>query len=371
MTTKKQRVYLVTGVTGSDRIELLREFAEFAQSNGHVVKVYDIGDEIKKNAIKNDIPFVVDKILNLDSSVLGLLRTLAIRDIQEEMKNDDAEIIFIGMHALFVWKDSLIPGVSYRDLMNLKIDGVINVTDDIRNIFNKNKCHVKYNGKYPSAVSVQRWMMEEELLSGIFANIVGKRMYIHTKAQGPESLYDFFFTDKKRVYLSYPITSIRKEDPKLLEQITNEYKPRIQELFYVFNPLDIQDKGDISVDEKIQVLKNEGNEELLEKENVEMIDARTITRDFHFIDQADAVVVLYPTDFNSSGVAAEIEYAYRSQKPVFMFFTGSVSPFLKEKASIYTSFEDLFTALQTFQNHPTASEAECLECLASKKEGKQ
>ena len=336
-----QRIYLVTGVTGSGRKEVLEELKSFAESKNKTISIYDIGIAIEENAKNNDIPFVESKILNLDKSVLGLLRTLAIRDIQKRMENDTSDVIFIGMHALFVWKDTLIPGVSYRDLMELNINGVINIIDDIKNIIKTNKDHPKYIGeRMPSYTSIQRWMIEEELLSEIFASIKGVKMYVHARAQEIENLYNFFFDDRKKVYLSYPITQIRN-DPELLEKISNVYRSQVQEKFYVFNPLDIQDKTDF-------VQKTVEDPEFYSEENEKMIDSRTVTRDYRFITQSDAVVVLYPTDKLSSGVAAEMSFAYNHQIPVYIYYKESISPFLEEKAKIYKSFKELSIALDSF-----------------------
>ena len=79
-----------------------------------------------------------------------------------------------------------------------------------------------------------------------------------------------------------------------------------------------------------------------------MIDSRTVTRDYRFITQSDAVVVLYPTDKLSSGVAAEMSFAYNHQIPVYMYYKEAISPFLEEKAIIYKSPEELFNALDYF-----------------------
>ena len=183
-------------------------------------------------------------------------------------------------------------------------------------------------------------MMEEELLSDVFASIKGVQMYILAKNQKIENLYTFFFEEKKRVYLSYPITAIR-DDPEILDTIQNEYKSNLEELFYVFNPLDIMDKTHVSksIDEV---------DGFLEKESVSLVDARTIERDYRFISQSDAVVVIYPTNKLSPGVSAEMNYAYAHQIPVFMYFPGTVSPFLSEISSVYQNEESFFNALERF-----------------------
>ena len=117
----------------------------------------------------------------------------------------------------------MIPGVSYGDLMNLKISGVITVVNDVIKVSKANKDNPKWQEtEPPSAAALQRWMMEEELLSDIFASLKSVRMFVLARNQSCENLYTFFFEEQKRIYLSYPITAIR-ENQELSNQIQKEY----------------------------------------------------------------------------------------------------------------------------------------------------
>jgi len=72
----------------------------------------------------------------------------------------------------------------------------------------------------------------------------------------------------------------------------------------------------------------------LDGDTIELIRTRTVRRDYQLIDQSDAIVVLYLTDKVSPGVMSEMYYAHRNQKPVFVVFNGSVSPFLSDVSPI-------------------------------------
>lgn len=335
-------VWLVTGITGSGRIEMLNELSTYATSKQKRLKVIDVGEVIQKKAVENNMSFSLPRILNLDQDKLSLLRALAIQSIRQDLASDESsDIIFIGMHALFLWKSKLIPGVSYADLMHIDISGIITVVDDVIEVSKTNARNPKWaETELPSSASLQRWMMEEELLSDVFASIKHVRMYVLARSQSVENLYNFFFEDKKKVYLSYPITAIRG-DQVLSERIQNEYKPQIESLFYVFNPLDIKDKTHVS--QKLQDIQD-----FLDKENVALVDARTVERDYRFISQSDAVAVIYPTDLISPGVAAEMNYAHDHQIPVFMFYQGAISPFLQEKARVFDTMDGFLSALKDF-----------------------
>ena len=338
-----QQIWLVTGVSGSGRIEMLNDLMQCAEGKGKKVRVFDIGDVIREKATENKIAFSLERILNLDQVTLSLLRALAIQSVIQDISEDkESDIIFIGMHALFFWKGRLISGVSYSDLLSIRLDGIITVVDDVVSIYKTNKLNPKWaEDELPSPESLQRWMMEEELLSDVFASIKGVPMFVLAKKQPIENLYSFFFeARKKRIYLSFPITAIR-DNPELLDRIQKVYKPKLEKAFFVFNPLDIMDKTHVA--QKLNDVPR-----FLEKENIKLIDSRTVDRDYRFIAQSDAVVVIYPTDKLSSGVFAEMIYAHSHMIPVFMLFTGKVSPFLNEFADVFQDEEEFFCALNLF-----------------------
>lgn len=333
------KIWIVTGVSGCGRIEMLNDLSRFAITKGKKVKVFDVGNVIQKKAKENHIAFVLDRILNMDQVTLSLLRALAIQTINKDISEDsESDVIFVGMHALFFWKERLIPGVSYSDLLSLNPNGIINVVDDVASIQKTNMENPKWtHDNLPSPASLQRWMMEEELLSDIYATIKGVPMYVLAKNQNIENLYSFFFEGKKRIYLSFPITAIR-ENANMLDKVLNDYKPRLEKLFFVFNPLDIKDKTHVTT-------RLDDVEGLLTDESIKLIDSRTVERDYRFIAQSDAVVVIYPTDKLSPGVFAEMRYAYSHQIPVLMLFLEKISPFLDEIAEIYQKEEEFFEAL--------------------------
>ena len=104
-------------------------------------------------------------------------------------------------------------------------------------------------------------------------------------------------------------------------------------------------------------------EGFLEKESVNLVDARTIERDYRFISQSDAVVVIYPTDKLSPGVSAEMHYAHAHQIPVFMYFPGTPSPFLTEIANIYKDKQAFFEVLDKFSTQKEYDNLICCDFI--------
>lgn len=341
MSTKEAEIWLVTGVSGCGWNELLNEVKEKAKTfwPDKSIYIYDVGLYMQKECKRLGISIAKEDILNVDSYWLETIRSLALKAVVAEIKTHAEEnaLFFIGVHAVFHWKNRLIPGVSYCDLGDpeLNLSGVINVVDDIKTILEHNKDNsVRKKAGEVSAIETQRWMQEEELLSKTIADIKKCPFYIISRNHDTRNLIDFFKGEKKAIYLSYPITAIREENPKELDAFQNETLPKLQEKFVVFNPLAINDLGDKAIFDK---------DDEYEKIS-ELISVRTVQRDFRFINQSSAVIVYYNTEKNSPGVFAEIYYAFRTGKPVFAFFPHKVSPFLQDAVSSIDDNLDVFLA---------------------------
>ena len=340
--------WVFTGISGSGRIELLREVAEEVKSRGRTAVVHDVGELIRDECLNYNIPIVDQRILDLDHSQLRLLRAAALKTVELTiLKNPKIDLHLIGIHSTFRWKGRLIPGVSFTDLRALTPDVFVNVVDDVETILQINKRNPKWNQTtIPTLEETQEWMIEEEFITEVLAEVNKAPVFLVARNHDTKNLTDLLLTKKKKIYLSYPITPVRESHPEILEKIQKEILPRLQDLFVVFNPLDIKDmpltyQHD---DEKLPELASQ-----LTNRAKETIKSRTIERDFQFIDQSDAIVVLYMTDKLSPGVMAEIFYAHRNQTPVFMVMSGSRSPFIENATtSISEDLDDLLAILQEF-----------------------
>jgi len=325
--------WIVNGISGCGRIELLNELKAFGDQNGKKIHIHDVGDLIFKESKRQQIPVTDERILDMDQNQLKLLRTIAIRDVEREIfKHDNIDLHLIGTHATFRWKSRLIPGISYQDVLDIKPNGFINVIHNVKQIYECNQKNKKWDKHtLPNLEETQSWLMEEEFVTEVLANVINVPIYNVARDHKVKNLIDLFFTKKKKIYLSYPITAIQESNPDLLEQIQGSILNELEELFVVFNPLTIQDMSlaDPKAGEKMPELIDQ-----LTADAQEMIKKRTIERDFQFIDQSDAVVVFYLTDKLSPGVLAEIFYAHRNQKPVFMVFNEKKSPFIEDVTTV-------------------------------------
>ena len=340
--------WIVTGISGSERIELLNSLADYASSElGKTVRVHDVGKLIAEACQKAGRTMVDKKILDVDRSFLASLRSTALKSVKIAMLEEPSvDLHLIGIHATFRWRNRLIPGVSFHDVLGLDPDGFLNIHRDIKKILAKNQQNEKWEPEnVPDAQATQEWMIEEEFVTEVLAEVTNKPVMIVSRDHKLKNLSDIFFSDKRKVYLSYPITPVRKSNPKLLKKIQGEILDQLEEHFVVFNPLTIQDMPLTYITEN-EVPELVGQ---ITPEVKEIIKKRTIERDFKFIDQSDAVIVFYLTDKLSPGVLAEIYYAHRNMKPVFLVLPGERSPFIEDAADIIVqNVEDIMPYLKKF-----------------------
>lgn len=332
--------WVVTGISGSGRVELLSELRKEAESRGKKVRVHDVGDLIKQEAFAHGIPIADERFLDMDSSQLRLLRASALKEVEIAiLKEPDADFHLVGIHATFRWKGRLIPGISYQDIFRLAPDGFLAVVHNVQEVMNVNRRNPKWDEyTLPTVQETQEWMMVEEFVTEVMAEVHSKPIFIAGRNHHIPNLADLLLTNKKRIYLSYPITAVQETQPDLLARIQGPILTALENLFVVFNPLAIEDMPLASPQAKRDL------PELIEqltRRATELIKTRTIERDYQFIDQSDAVVVFYMTDKLSPGVLAEIYYAKRNQKPVFMAYSGKRSPFIEDAATVIEPDIDL------------------------------
>lgn len=342
--------WIITGISGSGRIELLNEFEKYAQEKGKKILIHDVGKLIFEEAKKLDIQLSDNRVLDIDRNLLSTLRENALKEVEIlKLKNPDVELHLIGIHATFRWKHRIIEGLSFRNLSRFNIEGFINIVDDVEKVFKINSKNPKWDkDTLPNLEETQNWLIEEEFVTQVIADFFNKPVYIIARNHKINNIYDFFFSKKKKIYLSYPITAIKDSNPEILTKIQTEFLEQLEKLFVVFNPLAIKDMSLTYGEKKIELPNSIAEVTETAKK---IIKARTIERDFRFIDQSDATVVVYPTDKLSPGVLAEIIYSYNNQKPVFVYFSGNKSPFLENYATYMTSdFSDLMNKLQSFSN---------------------
>jgi hypothetical protein len=270
--------------------------------------IFDTADTLR-------IPISDQKVLDVDRNLLVALRKLALDEARLTIIEHPADFNFLGVHATFRWKGRIISGLNYRELRGFDVGGVLNVIDDVSRIRQKNIQNPKWtDSEVPSVEETNDWLMEEEFITEVLADFLDVPMFLVGRQHNPENLADLFLTNKRKMYLSYPITHIQRESPELLNRVRHVILPQLEQRFVVFDPMVVEDMP-------LAAPCPDGVPDAIcevPEDAAEVIKARTVERDFQFIDQSDFVVVIYLS---------------RHSKPVFMVFPYARSPFLQEYAT--------------------------------------
>lgn len=285
------------------------------------------------------------KFLDIDHCLLEAIFRLALSKVQICLHETPTDLSFIGIHATFRWRHRIVTGARYASLKQVAPSGFLNVVDDLACVMKCNNANPKWkDSSPPDAWETNAWIMEEEYVTQVLADVFEVPFAVIGRRHRLPNLADLFSTDKPKVYLSYPITAIREDNPDLLKEIEIKYVPEIGGRYVVFDPLMIKDIADVNaakklaaevdlpekIDEIVDVPRTLA--EITEREEGQ-VKERTIERDFQFIDQSDALLVIYATERSSPGVMSEIIYAHGHDKPVYAVFPYAKSPFLDRYAT--------------------------------------
>jgi adenylate kinase len=188
----KLKNWIVTGISGSGRVELLNEIAEYAKSKDKKVMVHDVGKLIFDECLKRKIPIFDKRILNINNYLLQTLRASALKEIKIKiLENPNIDINLIGIHCMFRWKRRLISGISFSDLADFEIEGFLNIVDNVKKIYENNSNNPKWDSEtLPNPEQTQEWMMEEEFVTHILSNVINKPMYIVAREHNTYNLFE-------------------------------------------------------------------------------------------------------------------------------------------------------------------------------------
>ncbi len=308
---------LISGISCSGAKELGKELAKIDRD----IAFYDIGDTIFSLSKEMNIKLSNEKILDVDPRILKLLRELAFQKILSSL--DKNKINILSLHLTFRWHRRLMPGFSFSELDEFSPDVYININEELKSIID---CMKKDKwAKELSLETVNMWIDEEEFTTKLLADLHKKPFYLVPRKMDIAQILDLIKTDKKKAYLSYPITLIEKTEPEKIKEI-RDFGNLLKKEIILFDPLYISDLLDI------EKLKNNPHTlpiETVTDEAEKMTKERVVARDFQFIDQSDYVIVYYPTPLLSAGVMSEIVHAYAHNKEVYAIYPFDVSPFLE------------------------------------------
>lgn len=318
-----------TGISGSGRGDYLREVAAYCARQGVDCEIFEFGELLAKVQDEARIADDATTLLDGNTEVLRAHRLAAFDSLMRRLERRPAgSLSFVSTHACFMRRGRLQPGMDMAPLKRLlepMVDLYITVIDGCLQVYARQQHHAEWRG-HLSLAEIAIWRDFETSLTQMLAGYEGKPFYLLARQEPPEALFRLCRAPRARkIYLSYPITAMLKENPGLFEEARRVAADLRDAGFVVFNPLSVEDIGEAAGGYNVDVPVPEEQFEAARP----YIDSQIIGRDFQLIDQSDMVVVYYPTDKLSPGVLSEMMHARDRRIPVYLCaFPGSISPFL-------------------------------------------
>ena len=298
-------VVFVTGISGTPSGEFLRNTIKEAGKHSHQVDFHDIGEIMRRFAEEDDPDVVWDRILDSHEKVRRHLRALAFQELGFDMKSNPDTLHVVDLHLCFRWHPYLVKGFEPHVLKEFTphVRCFINLVEDIQKVQNNLSTTSWGNRK---TLELLLWRDEELFLTDLFANICGRVNSFALACGEPSSELEkiIWHPEQKRVYLSFPITSILTDQAAMQEIFS--FRDKLREFMIVFDPYAEKDYDDTYKKKEMEAIRHEVGEV-------------TKDRDFRFIDQAEAVVVYFPKKVPSKGVDAEMNHARSTGKPIFLY----------------------------------------------------
>lgn len=347
-----QRV-VFTGMPGTGKSKRIEEVANYLKElTGLPVAVFHIGQMMyaEEQIVRKG------KILNLPSRHLRALRRSVFKEVlsfarEMELQKQDVHIL-VDTHSRFRWKQGL--GENALELDQLRQFGpdlFINIEENLHVIAARVGRDFAHSGVELGLKDLLVWREEEAATAKDVAHEVCGPSAFFRMVWGGEGQYvgsvAKLILDPKglKVYPSFPMTKVYKL-PDTLKRI-RAFVATISEKYVAFDPAAVDEWGELIVNAR--KCRDDGAEsfevdvdgvphtfstaEVLSIEDD--LQAQIIARDYALIDQADAIVSLYPEvapkDVSiSSGVEKEIMHAYQGGKEVFLVWpsTSYSSPFV-------------------------------------------
>jgi len=340
-------VVICTGQPGTGRDEYLQKLREKQD-----FFYYHLFEYIVKEAEKEG--FILSKLNVLDfydskPGKLEAFRAEALRKIIEEI-GDKNGIHVISTPYHFEWKGKSYKGLEEHEVESLEPDLFLVIIDDLIRVRNRLSQDPQWSERNFTLVELSQWRREE--IRGVYDLSRGftpyKEFYIVAREHGLGLLEDLVFNrDKKKIYLSHPITGESEDFFKNVRRFASALEP----YYTIFDPYMIKDW------DMVETWRKERNEAMMKKRStpekikvhidysdgareyelnswdieaaIENIRAQIIDTDYRVIESCAYVVAYHPREQLSAGVVSEMIQAKGLAKFIYVFYPFEPSPFFE------------------------------------------
>ena len=333
-----------TGISGAQRTDYVNEAAEAIREDGRSCLVIDVGELLEDLPANLQIGTNRTELLDGNEEVLRLHRALALESMKRKIDSADEDVILVSTHACFWRNGRLLPGLDMhfiKENLSGEIDAFATVIHDSHEVWTALSHRREWRDRLTLA-EVVMWRDFEIAITKMLAEYEDSEFYLLARRDPASGLAKLTRSPRaKSAYLSYPITAILQSDNTQLISDAHNLAGRLRAEadLVVFDPLSIKDvpqtKASIAEGEEVdpdEIPTISGITTEMEAAAEQYLNSQTIARDLQLIDQADMVIVYYPTDKVSPGVFTEMSHARDTRKPLYLCeFPGApenVSPFL-------------------------------------------
>jgi adenylate kinase len=330
---------ICTGISGTGRLDWLRQVAELARGRGLDVAVYDVRETMFEIGRAVGEPVEEETILDMFPRALVLLRAAALESICSSIEADPNRHWILNTHAVFRWKNTLISGFDPHYLTRLNPHLFVTVTAGFKTSVARLRTQARW--AHLDEDQVLTWREEEQFFTEEMARIHRKPQFLLPRPLPAEVGYQLLFEPTRfKAYLSYPMQHVAANEERGLAA----FKARLAERVIVFDPGDVNDfvdedrrsrgligksgAGRREVDALVPTNASDGStavESVPETESLPVrrdplqqhIADQIVERDYKLIAQSDVVVVYYDVPVPSPGVISEMKFALESGKRVY------------------------------------------------------
>ena len=229
-------IIVVTGMVGIDKKQYLQAVCDLVAQRGKKIALCSVGDMMYAEA--PDIP--PGKILDIPLQRLRSLRRSVFKDIIA--KANTQENVIVNTHATFRWRHGLFPAFDFDQMRQLNADMYLCIVDSA------DALHLRLASEHTIQHSLKDlvvWREEEILATELMQQAVKENAVYHCLARGDgdatvETCYRLIFEkDRKKAYLSFPITHVM-DMPDVIAEIS-KFRELMKEIFTCFDPGDLEE----------------------------------------------------------------------------------------------------------------------------------
>jgi len=279
-----------TGISGSGRIDYLREVQSYAKEQGNdleIINMWEVVNEI------SDKPIDEATILNIPTPRRMQLFEDALKEIAKKVeewqqceKGDNEKYVAIATHACFHWKSTYLEAFPYDLLSILHADIFVTIVHNMKDIKEnlENNANHRFVGIKHS--DILDWQDHEIMETQKWAKALNKYHYVVAKNEPPQTLYRLLFQERtKKIYFSYPMSFV---DAQQIEEAKKLIKDLREAGYIVFDPGSVDDAK--YVDELIA--SDSGNTEY--QDLGKRVDDQTVKQDYLLIEQSELLIGCVP-----------------------------------------------------------------------------